>query len=95
MSKEDEREADRWHLDKRVPIALILTIIFQTATGVWWASQISGRVDVAERDLRRVEVQADRDRDEWRRGLSDLRSWMEGRFDRLEQKIEGKADRQK
>lgn len=34
--------AEPWHLDRRIPIALILAIIGQTAGAVWWASTISG-----------------------------------------------------
>jgi hypothetical protein len=30
-----------WHLDKRVPISLILTIAFQGATILWWASGVT------------------------------------------------------
>lgn len=36
-----------WHLDKRIPIALIFSLIVQTATIVWWASNISSRLDRA------------------------------------------------
>lgn len=36
-----------WHLDKRVPVALIFAIIIQTATAVWWMSDLSNRVDTA------------------------------------------------
>jgi len=32
-----------WHLDKRIPIALIVTIALQTAMGVWWAAAITTR----------------------------------------------------
>ena len=37
-----------WHLDKRVPLALILTIMIQTAAGIWWAATISARVGAVE-----------------------------------------------
>lgn len=42
-------EDNKWHLDKKVPIALILAIVGQTAMGVWWASNISTRVDNLEK----------------------------------------------
>ncbi len=29
---------DGWHLDKRVPIALLLGLLAQAAVAVWWAS---------------------------------------------------------
>ncbi len=40
-----------WHLDRRVPVALITTIIMQTIGIVWWAASISSRVDVLEHGL--------------------------------------------
>jgi len=40
----DKPASEPWHLDRRVPIALILAIIGQTAGAVWWASTISGAV---------------------------------------------------
>jgi len=36
-------------LDKRVPIALILAILAQTAAGVWWAASQTARLDTAEK----------------------------------------------
>ena len=49
-----------WHLDKRVPLALILTIIIQTAALVWWASSLSERVNSLERTRDATAPQADR-----------------------------------
>jgi hypothetical protein len=37
-----------WHLDKRVPIALIFTLVAQFGFGIWWVSKISNRVDNLE-----------------------------------------------
>lgn len=37
-------ERDAWHLDRKVPIALMVTIFMQSATAVWWASSIESRV---------------------------------------------------
>ncbi len=40
-----EPENDKaWHLDRRVPLALIFAILVQTAGAFWWASSISSRV---------------------------------------------------
>ncbi|WP_336801581.1 hypothetical protein [Kaistia sp. MMO-174] len=33
-----------WHLDKRVPIALIVTLLLQAAVGLIWASKLDARV---------------------------------------------------
>lgn len=41
---ETEAPREPWHLDKRVPIALIFAILVQTAGMGWWAAQIDSRV---------------------------------------------------
>ena len=48
---QDERNTGGWHLDKRVPIALIFAIIFQSITALWWAANIDNRMLTAERQL--------------------------------------------
>ena len=40
-------KTEPWHLDKRIPIALILAIIVQSAGAVWWISGIVHRLDSA------------------------------------------------
>ena len=41
---------DAWHLDKKVPLAFIVTILLQTAGIVWWGSSISERMNSVERE---------------------------------------------
>jgi hypothetical protein len=42
----------RWQIDKHIPLALILTIVLQTATIVWWAAGINHEVaDLKQRAL--------------------------------------------
>ena len=41
-------QSEPWHLDKRVPIALIFTIALQTAAAIWWAANINSRLDFNE-----------------------------------------------
>ena len=54
---------DHWTLDKRVPLALVLTIILQTAGGVWWAATLTSTTDEHGRRLlsmeRSIEIMAD------------------------------------
>lgn len=38
-----------WHLDKRVPVALIATLFLQFGAGVWWASG-------TDRDLQQIKA---------------------------------------
>lgn len=38
----------QWHLDKKVPVALIITIMMQTAGGIWFISKLDSRVAALE-----------------------------------------------
>lgn len=42
-------DREQWHLDKRVPIALIFAIMVQSASAIWWAAGISERMAQIER----------------------------------------------
>jgi TolA-binding protein len=42
-----EVDATAWHLDKRIPIALIVSLIIQTGVATWWMADLSNRVDTA------------------------------------------------
>ena len=84
-----EPEDHNWHLDRRVPIALIATIFItftsQTVAGVWWASSISERVNQLER------------RDTARAPQADRITRIEGKIENVEmgiQRIERKLDRE-
>jgi hypothetical protein len=45
VTEQDRRE---WHLDRRFSFALILTIIGQIGTGVWFAAKMDSRVAALE-----------------------------------------------
>ena len=42
--KSDDPASGSWHWDKRVPVALIVTIAIQTGVFVFWAGTLSQRV---------------------------------------------------
>jgi peptidoglycan hydrolase CwlO-like protein len=46
---------EHWHLDRKVPIALIFTIFVQSATLVWWLSSLNQRVFMTERSITNLE----------------------------------------
>lgn len=48
--------SEAWHLDKRVPIALILSLAVQTVGIVWWAASLSGRVEDHSRRIVTLEA---------------------------------------
>ncbi len=43
----------QWHLDKRIPIALIVTLAINTGVGIWWLSALGSRVEMIERQVDR------------------------------------------
>ncbi len=56
-----DMDADRhWHLDKKIPVAIIVTIMVQTAGGIWWAASVNARVNQIEASLASSAPQADR-----------------------------------
>ena len=48
---DDHAPAAHWTLDKRIPLALVLTVGLQTAGMVWWAATLSSRVTNLETAL--------------------------------------------
>jgi hypothetical protein len=44
-------EREPWHLDKKVPLALIMTMFLQTVGIIWWAASLSTRVEHQERQI--------------------------------------------
>ena len=60
---EQHREADKegqWHLDKKVPLALIITIVAQTIAISWGASNLWTRVSELERQVQIAAPQFER-----------------------------------
>ncbi len=56
-----ERDYERqWHLDRKVPLALIVTIIAQTVVAAWGASNLWTRVGELERQMQLAAPQAER-----------------------------------
>lgn len=48
--QQDQRKRydDRWHIERGVPLAIILTLLLQTAGVVWWASSITAQVNTLQ-----------------------------------------------
>jgi hypothetical protein len=53
-------DCTHWTVDKRVPLALIVTIVVQSVTLGWWASSLTERVNVLERRAEATAPQGDR-----------------------------------
>ncbi len=92
--------AEPWHLDRKVPIALIATILAQTVAIVWWASGIHHRVASVEATQLILTARTSAIEATGRAELAALRTELQARYDRMvenqrglsEQIIEQRAD---
>lgn len=75
MSIPDSKQ--NWTVDKRIPLALVITITLQTGGLVWWAATISSRVASLE---------------EYRQQQIPAATAREGRIIRLETLAQGVAE---
>lgn len=61
---DDHPENRKWQVDRRVPLAMILTFFLtigaQTCTIVWWASGLTSRVEYLEKQVAATAPQGDR-----------------------------------
>jgi len=85
----------RWHLDKRVPIALVVLIIAQTAGAIWWASAVNGsimalekRVDLNDETNRRQYDRINADRESGRQTAKQL-ARVEGLLQSIDRQVTG------
>lgn len=54
----DTGRDNAWHLDKKVPIALIFALVVQGAGAIWWASTMSGDIRGLRSDIDGIKVEA-------------------------------------
>lgn len=47
--KFNRREQDHWTVDKRIPLALLIALLINIGSWVWWASDLSSRMNNVER----------------------------------------------
>lgn len=72
-----ETKKESWHLDRRVPLALIFALLVQTAGIVWWAATLQAENEGQETRISRLEQQ-------------NAQSTVLGeRLARLEERLEG------
>ena len=60
MIDNSQQLSEGWHLDKRVPIAIIGAIIGQGAMIIWWAAGVDARLSTAAHRIEVIERIADR-----------------------------------
>ena len=94
MTQYDDRH---WHLDKRIPVAIITAIALQTFGAVWWAASLSARVDVLESRWTQFEGALARLRIQ-ENNSTRLNTRLESlytRLDRIEQKLDKLLEHQR
>lgn len=50
-------EGESWHLDRRIPIALIIALMAQAGAGIWYAGRMDAAIQQHESRLMRLEAQ--------------------------------------
>lgn len=60
MSPRKKPDDTGWHLDKKVPVAIILTLAIQTGGIVWWGATTSERLNTLERSAAAAAAQPER-----------------------------------
>lgn len=70
-----------WHVDKRIPLALILVIVIQTGGAFWWASGVQSAIENAKENRDRLELRLTR--------VELARDDISARLIRLEEKLSG------
>ncbi|PCJ69193.1 MAG: hypothetical protein COA62_11200 [Rhodobiaceae bacterium] len=73
----------RWHLDRRVPLALIMAILIQTAGALTWAGAATERINQLER-----QVTDDGDLGERTARLEEHSVFMRAALERIERKLD-------
>lgn len=53
------RQTEAWHLDKKLPVAIIITLMAQFVAAIWWAAKMDARDGDQERRLTSVELRQD------------------------------------
>lgn len=46
--------SDNWHLDKKVPIAVIIALVIYFIGGVWWAARLDSRFDLLINQIKTI-----------------------------------------
>lgn len=83
-----------WHLDKKVPITLIITIFLQSAVAIWWIAKVDNRIENLERENSERSTYSDRlvkteaDQYALRVDTNNRLSDMTARLNRIEDKID-------
>lgn len=54
MEHHEDPQTREWHLDRRIPVAMLGAFLLQGSALVWWAAKMDSRVGILERDFASV-----------------------------------------
>ena len=73
MTLHDDEDS-KWHLDKKVPISIIVAMFMQFGGGIWFLSRLEGRVVALEADKAAQHILDERQDQSRSEALSLIRS---------------------
>ncbi|WP_448950586.1 hypothetical protein [Labrys neptuniae] len=88
-------EKEHWTVDKKIPLALVITLLIQTGGVVWWSSQLNSRVTIIEEKSLKLEEEIGKLKDgggEVRERFAKAETSMQA-FVETTRRIEAKLDR--
>ena len=53
------QDPNHWHLDRRVPVSIILVMVVQLVGGLWFMFELRSDVNTNARDISRIERSVD------------------------------------
>lgn len=93
MNRDDD--TGKWHLDKRVPVTLIITLLLQAAAGLWFAAKMDAHVAALEESRIEQRLRDDRQDRAVGEGVTILRAGMAYIRQQLDQLIRDGSGRGK
>ena len=81
--------SDGWHLDKKVPLTLIFTILLQAAMVIWAIADIKKDVELLKQDAVALHVRDTAQAD----SLKEAMKLMQDQFSRLDTKLDRLIER--
>jgi hypothetical protein len=57
MNDQSASEKEHWVVDKKIPVALVITLLVQTGGVIWWSSQLNSRVNMIEERNLKLEIE--------------------------------------
>jgi len=82
--RSEPEKAAGWHLDKKVPISLIMALLFYGATGLWYVADIKKDIE-----LLKMSTLEQRDRDKRQdEQVANAVLLLRGQLERMENKMD-------